>query len=109
MGSRDQHLGDFEHVVLLGIVRLGPDAYGTTIRQEIERRIGRAVSIGQIYSALNRLENKGFISSHVGDPSPVRGGRAKRYFKPNARGIEVLRRSREVLSLMWDGLDPQAL
>jgi len=103
------HLGDFEHVVLLAVVRLGDSAYGVTIRQEIERRIGRAVSIGQIYSALNRLENKGFISSMVSDPTPVRGGRAKRYFKAEPLGVDVLRRARTVLSLMWEGLDPQTL
>jgi DNA-binding PadR family transcriptional regulator len=103
------HLGDFEHVVLLAVVRLDDSAYGMTIRQEIERRIGRAVSIGQIYSALNRLENKGFISSMVSDPTPVRGGRAKRYFKAEPLGVDVLRRARTVLSLMWEGLDPQTL
>ena len=108
MGTRE-YLGEFEQVALLALVRLDSQAYGMTIRQEIERRTGRSVSTGQLYSALNRLESKGFISSYVADPTPVRGGRAKRYFKAEPQGIDALKRSREILALMWDGLDPQAV
>ena len=108
--SRNEFLGEFEQIVLLTVARLRTDAYGVAIRQEIERRVGRAIAIGSVYAALDRMERKGLLSSDVGDPTPVRGGRAKRFYALQAPGAEALRRSRDVLSGLWDGLtiDPES-
>ena len=80
------------------------------IRQEIEAHIGRSIAIGSVYAALDRMERKGLLSSNVGDPTPVRGGRAKRFYELQAPGAEALRHSREVLAGLWDGLtiDPES-
>ena len=96
--------GEFEQVVLLTIARLKDDAYGMAIRQEIADRTGRDVGIGSVYSALDRMEDKGFISSTVGDPTPERGGKAKRYYKLERAGALALERSREMFARLWDGL-----
>ena len=74
-------LGEFEHIVLLAILRLGENAYGVTLRQEIQERTDRHPSPGALYITVDRLENKGFVSSRFGDPTPQRGGRAKRFFR----------------------------
>jgi len=103
--SRKDFLGEFEHIVLLAVARLGHVAYGMAIRQEIEDRAGRPVAIGSVYAALDRMERKGYLGSNVGDPTPVRGGRAKRFYTLEAPGAEVLCRSREVLDGLWDGLE----
>jgi PadR family transcriptional regulator, regulatory protein PadR len=107
--SRNDALGEFEHLVLLAIVRLSTDAYGSTIRREIEERTARSIAIGALYTALDRLERKGFVSSSLSDPTPQRGGRAKRYFLLRPAGAAALRRSREALTRMWAGveLDPE--
>jgi DNA-binding PadR family transcriptional regulator len=97
-------LGEFEQLVLLAIVRLDANAYGSTIREEIEDRTDRSVAIGALYTALDRLERKGFVSSTMADPTPERGGRAKRYYRLRPAGVAALRRSREVLSRMWSGI-----
>ena len=75
------HLGEFEQLLLFALVRLGDDAYGVAIRQEVERRTGRMISAGAVYTALDRLEGRGFVSSRVGDPTPQRGGRRKRHYR----------------------------
>ena len=108
--SRNEFLGEFEQIVLLTVARLKEAAYGVAIRQEIEARVGRSVSIGSVYAALDRMERKGFITSDVGDPTPVRGGRAKRYYALQSPGAEALRTSRDVLDGLWDGLsiDPES-
>lgn len=103
MGNRD-HLGEFEHIVLLALVRLGDNAYGMTIRQEIAGRIARDVVIGAVYTTLDRLEAKGFISSRVGQSTPERGGRAKRYFTIEAPGVKAIDNSWANLSKMRRGL-----
>ncbi len=105
MGKGD-YLGEFEQIVLLAVLRLGKNAYGVTILEEIERRTQRSVMIGAVYATLDRLESKRYISSKVGDPTPERGGRAKRFFKITAQGSAALKRSREILVNMWAGLDP---
>jgi DNA-binding PadR family transcriptional regulator len=102
-------LGEFEQIVLLAIVRLGSDAYGSTIRREIDDRIGRAISVGALYTALDRLERKGYVASRLSDPTPQRGGRAKRYFKLRPAGASALRRSRQALGQMWAGINPDGL
>jgi DNA-binding PadR family transcriptional regulator len=104
-----EHLGEFEQIVLLAILRLGADAYGVPIRLDIEQRTGRAVTVGALYRTLDRLEDKGYISSTFSDPTPERGGRSKRYFTVRARGLRLLRASRQALSAMWDGLESQVL
>lgn len=105
--ARSSFLGDFEHIVLLALVRLGSDAYGTTIRRELEVQTGRSISVGALYTALDRLERKGYASSSLADPTPQRGGRAKRYFVLAPLGHQALRRSRDVLERMWRDLDPK--
>ena len=99
-----ESLGEFEQIVLLAIVRVHPDAYGVTIRQEIERRTGRSVAIGALYTALDRLERKGYVASAMSAPTAQRGGRAKRYFTLRAAGAAALKRSRRTLDSMWAGI-----
>ena len=98
------YLGEFEHLVLLALLRLGDDAYGVTVRQEIARRTGRDVSVGAIYATLGRLEEKGFVRSRVGAPTAERGGRAKQHFGVTAKGIAVVEQTHEALRRMVDGL-----
>jgi PadR family transcriptional regulator, regulatory protein PadR len=102
-----EHLGDLEQIVLLAVLRLGDEAYGVPIRAEIEARTGRALTVGALYRTLDRLEEKGYVSSQFGDPTPERGGRSKRYFKVRPIGLRALRASRDALAAMWDGLDAQ--
>jgi DNA-binding PadR family transcriptional regulator len=101
-----ESLGEFEHLVLLAILRLGSEAYGVPIVQEIEKRTSRTASRAAVYIALKRLEGKGFVSSRMADPTPERGGRAKRYFKIEAAGIEQVKDSRRALVSMWEDLEP---
>ena len=101
---RGDLLGSLEYIVLLALVRLGEDAYGMTVRREIEERTGRDISIGAIYSTLERLEAKGYVSSSTGDPTPERGGRAKRLFQIEADGERALRRAHEAIRNMTLGL-----
>ena len=100
------YLGVFEQIILLAILRLGENAYGVTIRQEIQSRTGRPVSIGAIYTTLDRLERKGFVKSWLANPTPARGGRAKRYFKLDAPGASALKDSHRVFKDMWEGIKP---
>jgi DNA-binding PadR family transcriptional regulator len=93
-------LGDFERIVLLALVRLRENAYGVTIRREIEERAGREVSYGALYTTLDRMETKGYVSSRIGEPTQVRGGRAKKYFQIEAPGIEALNKTRETIANM---------
>jgi PadR family transcriptional regulator PadR len=105
MASRD-HLGEFEQLVLLAILRLRENAYGMTIRREIEIRAGRTTSIGALYLTLERLEQKSLIRSDLGEATPERGGRAKRFFVLNPSGREALKRSLESVRRMADGCFP---
>ena len=97
-------LGEMELMVLLAVVRLGEDAYGVPISKELLEIAGREVALGSVYAALERLEEKSFVSSTVGDPTPERGGRAKRYFTSTPAGLEALRTTREALTNLWRGL-----
>jgi len=106
MTKRD-YLGEFEQLVLLAVMRLGPGSYGVTIRQEIEARSGRDVSLGAIYPTLERLEKKGYVSSHVGKPTGERGGRARRHYALEPAGDKALRRSWKILASLWDGYTPE--
>jgi PadR family transcriptional regulator PadR len=107
--ARREYLGEFEQIVLLAILRLGDEAYGVPIRLDIERRTGRALTVGALYRTLDRLEDKGYVSSAFSDPTPERGGRSKRYFKVTPLGLRNLRTSRQALSAMWEGLEPMVL
>ena len=98
-------LGDFEHLLLLAVLRLGDDAYGVTMRREIEQRTGRPVSLGAIYPTMDRLQERGFVTSRVGPPTGERGGRRRRYFRLEPAGEEALRKARDMLVAMWDGHD----
>src|ERR1044071_5839070 len=98
------HLGGFEYVVILGLMRLHNDAYGVTVRQGAEARTGREVSIGAIYATLDRLESKGYVKSHLGDPTPERGGRSKRFFRVTAKGTTAVNRTHDALRSMTEGL-----
>jgi PadR family transcriptional regulator, regulatory protein PadR len=98
-------LGEFEHVVLLAIMRLGEEAYAVSVRDEIARCTGRDVSRGSIYITLDRLETKGYLRSRLADPTPERGGRAKRYYALRPRAVEALKESRRALVALWRGLD----
>lgn len=99
-------LGDFEKTVLLAILQLGGESYGAPILEEIEARTGQSPSGGSLYVALRRLERRGLLSSSFGDPTPERGGRAKRFFKVEAPALRLLRRSQEVWERMAEGLGP---
>jgi PadR family transcriptional regulator len=99
------YLGEFEQLILLAILRLGDNAYGVTIRAELMERARRPVAPGALYTALERLETKGLLTSRMGDPTPQRGGRAKRYVTVTARGIEALRRALQAYERLLDGLD----
>ena len=103
--ARRDHLGEFEQLVLLAVLRLQDDAYGVPIRREIEHRTGRSLTVGALYRTLDRLEDKGYVSSRFGDPTPERGGRSRRYFTVRPLGLRTLRASRDALAAMWDGLE----
>jgi len=98
------HLGEFEQMVLLAVLRLGDNAYGVPVRLDIEKRTGRRVTVGALYATLDRLEAKGYVHSWFADPTPQRGGRSKRYFKLMAHGIKALAESKTALDSMWRGI-----
>lgn len=104
--GKGEYLGEFEIVVLLSIQRLGADAYGVRIRDEIRERGGRAVSLPTVYSALERLERKGYVSSQVGESTPERGGRAKRFFAVEPAGVVALNTSLELFRRLADEPTP---
>ncbi len=99
------HLGGFEYEVILGVLRLGEDAYGVTVRREIEARTDREVSIGAVYATLDRLEAKGYVKSRLGEPTPERGGRSKRLLRVTAKGLLAVNRTHTALMNLMDGLD----
>lgn len=99
MGRTD--LGDTEHLVLLAVLRLGGEAYGIPILDEVAARSGRDVSKATVYVALRRLEQKGLVTSRLGESTPERGGRAKRYFKLRPAGLRALRDSRAMFLDLW--------
>jgi DNA-binding PadR family transcriptional regulator len=102
--SAGDSLGEFEHVILLAVLRLGDEAYGVPIRAEIAACTGRAATPGALYTTLDRLEEKGLIASRMGDPTPRRGGRAKRYYKVTGRGVEAIARAQRAYRRLMQGL-----
>ena len=103
--SSPDYLGEFEHIVVLALLRLEERAYGVTVRQEIEFRTKREVSIGAVYATLDRMETKGYVKSRLGDPTPERGGRSKRFFRVTAKGMAAVNRTQKALQSMTEGLD----
>lgn len=97
-------LGDFEQVVLLAILRLRDDAYGVAIREEIRVRTDREPTPGALYTTLERLESKGLITSRLGDPTPQRGGRAKRFFSVTGMGVDAVARAQRSYQRLLEGL-----
>ena len=99
------NLGEFEQLILLAILRLGDDAYGVTIRAELADRTERNVAPGAMYTALERLETKGLIESRMSEPTPQRGGRAKRKVTVTAAGMEAVTRAVQAYERLLDGLN----
>ncbi|HSC25698.1 MAG TPA: helix-turn-helix transcriptional regulator [Vicinamibacterales bacterium] len=102
-------LGRFEELILLALLRLGPEAYGLAVRRELEDRTGRDVSTGALYTALKRLEWRGLVSSRVGEPTAERGGRRRRHYRLEASGVLALRNSYYDYAKMSEGLGPKIL
>ena len=101
---RKGYLSDFELMILLALLYLGEEAYGVPISHEIEKRCGREVALGSVYAALDRLEEKGLVTSRLGDPTAERGGRAKRYFRVTDQGLRDVRETQRALIELWRGL-----
>jgi PadR family transcriptional regulator, regulatory protein PadR len=97
-------LGAFEQAVLLAVLRLGRDAYGRAILKEVQARLAREVAAGAVHATLDRLERKGLVSSRLGSGTPVRDGRARRYYMVAAAGVRALNDARESFHNVWRGL-----
>lgn len=98
-----QHLTDFELMILLAVLRIGDEAYGVPIAREIETT-GRSVVVAAIYAALDRLEDNELVTSSYGDPTPERGGRAKRYFSVTPKGLKAVKDTQRALVSLWSGI-----
>jgi PadR family transcriptional regulator, regulatory protein PadR len=103
MANRD-YLGNVELMVMVALMRLGSNAYGVAIAREIKEVSGREIALGSLYATLERLENKGVVSSALGESTPERGGRAKRYFSVTTKGLREVRTAQRVLTKLWQGL-----
>ncbi len=99
---------DFEQQVLLAVWRLRDGAYGSSVRDELEARTGREIAQGAVYITLVRLEKKGLLRSRLSDPTPVRGGKAKRFFEIQPAGIAGLKVARDTMANLWEGLPETA-
>jgi DNA-binding PadR family transcriptional regulator len=106
MPREPQPLGEFEQMVLLAVLRAGAEAYGVSVHDELERHGSRRIARGAVYMTLDRLEKKGLLTSTVGEPTPERGGRAKRCYRLTRTATRALRASRRTLLSLWDGLEP---
>ena len=105
MPPKPPYLGEFEYAVLLAVMHLNEDAYAVPIRELIEERTGRPVARGALYTALERLESKACLRSRMGDPTPERGGRARRYFSLTPLGLRALRTTHAALARLSEGLE----
>ena len=101
MGLKGERLGEFEELVLLCVRQLGDDAHAVAIQQALSEQAGREVMLGAIYAALDRAQRKGYAKSWLGEPTPTRGGRAKRHYAVSAQGEGVLRESWRVRDRLW--------
>jgi len=97
-------LGAFEQAVLLGVVRLADEAYGRAILNEVQERLGRDIAAGAVHATLERLEKKKLLSSRLGAGTPVRAGRARRYYRLQPAGVRALNDARAAVDTMWRGL-----
>jgi len=98
-------LGAFEQAVLLAIIRLGRQAYGRAVLKEVQARLEREVAAGAVHSTLDRLERKGLVSSRLGTGTPIRDGRARRYYTVEAAGVRALNDARTAMQNLWRGFD----
>lgn len=103
--GRDGYLGEFEQMLLLAALRLGEGAYGVALMKELERSVSRRVSRGSVYVTLDRLEEKGWVTSRLSGSRPERGGRPRRLVQVTPQGVAELRRSREALLTLWEGVE----
>ncbi|UCG87494.1 MAG: PadR family transcriptional regulator [Gemmatimonadota bacterium] len=103
--TRSVALGEAEQLILLATWRVGNEATGAKIRVELADRGGRTLTVSSIYVTLMRLQRKGYVQSRLADPTPVRGGKAKRYFTVTKQGVAALREARERMERMWEGMD----
>jgi PadR family transcriptional regulator PadR len=101
---KGNYLGNSDLMVLLALQRLGEDAYGVTIAEELELQTGHGVIVATVYATLDRLEKRGFVASRVGEVTPERGGRAKRYFHITNAGLRAVSEARRSLTRLWKGL-----
>jgi DNA-binding PadR family transcriptional regulator len=101
---KGESLGEFEHLILLAVLRLRDDAYGMKVRREISERTNRDVTIGAVYATLERLEAKGLVTATVGEATPERGGRPKRSYQVTGAGIEAVNRTQQEVESMRAGL-----
>jgi len=101
---RQRDISNFELMILLALIRLGENAYGVPISMEIEKRTRRNVALGSVYAALERLEKKGLVVSSLGEATPERGGKAKRFFRPTGKGLRDVRATQKALNALWQGL-----
>jgi DNA-binding PadR family transcriptional regulator len=99
------NLGEFEQLVILALMQLDDQAYGVTIRREIAERTSRETGIGAVYKTLERLEQKGLVAARMGEPTPERGGRRKKYFKATPAGVRAVRQALRAVQGMAAGLD----
>ena len=105
----ENRLREFEELVLLSVLVAGEDAYGVAIQRILEEDVGRTVMLGPIYTALDRLNQKGLLRSELGDPSPVRGGRRKRLYQLTSAGVAAVADARRTRDVLWSKIDPEVL
>lgn len=98
------NLGQFEQAVLVALIRLGKNAYGRAILNEVQKRMDRDVSAGAVYATLERIEAKGLVSSTLAPGTAIRGGRARRYFAPTGSGVRALTNAKSATDMLWRGL-----
>lgn len=106
---RRSDLGEFEEVVLLSVAVHSPEAYSVVVAEELEQQTGRTVTTGAVHAALQRLENKGMVTSQMGEATAERGGRRKRIFKVTVAGSRVLHEVKEVRDNLWSRVAPRVL
>ena len=99
-----ESLGHFELLVLLALLRQGEEAYGVPIANAIAQSTGKQVILASVYNTLERLEEKGLVRSSIGQPTPERGGRAKRYFSITTSGLREVRAAKKALTVLWRGI-----
>jgi DNA-binding PadR family transcriptional regulator len=97
-------LGTNDLMILLALMRLGDDAYGVPIARELEESVGRVVALASVYASLDRLVDRGFVETELGEPTAERGGRAKKYFRITGKGIREVRAAKQSLTKLWKGL-----